>query len=106
MSNSDRDSIPAVPTPEPMCDHICIRDAGHVERGEPHFYGYELPSPRDAVRKLEACGRGWRKDRAAIHEQVAAALRYVEAGDGHGVIVLRDLLAWLEQGAGKKGSST
>jgi hypothetical protein len=30
----------------PKCDHICLKDDGHVERGEPHFYGYELPSPR------------------------------------------------------------
>lgn len=30
----------------PMCDHICLLEDGHVDRGEPHFYGYELPSPR------------------------------------------------------------
>lgn len=29
-----------------MCDHICLKDDGHVERDEPHFYGYEHPSPR------------------------------------------------------------
>lgn len=28
------------------CDHICLLDDGHVDRGELHFYGYELPSPR------------------------------------------------------------
>ena len=28
------------------CDHICLLDDGHVDRGEPHQYGYELPSPR------------------------------------------------------------
>ena len=31
------------------CDHICLLDDGHVDRGEPHFYGYELPSPRAAL---------------------------------------------------------
>ena len=30
----------------PRCDHICLLDEGHVERGELHFYGYENPSPR------------------------------------------------------------
>lgn len=34
------------PDPPPRCDHICLKDDGHVERGEPHFYGYENPSPR------------------------------------------------------------
>jgi hypothetical protein len=29
-----------------LCDHICMLDAGHVERGELHYYCYELPSPR------------------------------------------------------------
>ena len=33
----------------PKCDHICLLDDGHVDRGEPHCYGYELPSPRGAV---------------------------------------------------------
>ena len=47
----------------PMCDHICLKDDGHVERGEPHFYGYELPSPR--------------ADRVAL-ENVEALLRVVE----------------------------
>jgi hypothetical protein len=37
-----------VPSNEPKCDHICLKDDGHVERGEGHFYGYELPSPRQA----------------------------------------------------------
>jgi hypothetical protein len=32
--------------PTVRCDHICLLDDGHVERGEPHFYGYEHPSPR------------------------------------------------------------
>lgn len=31
----------------PRCDHICRLDEGHVERGEVHQYGYELPSPRE-----------------------------------------------------------
>jgi hypothetical protein len=38
------------PNPAPKCDHICLKDEGHVERGEPHFYGYELPSPRQGVK--------------------------------------------------------
>lgn len=37
---------PMVADETPRCDHICLKDAGHVERGEPHFYGYEIPSPR------------------------------------------------------------
>lgn len=41
-----------VPERTPKCDHICLKDDGHVERGEPHFYGYELPSPRQAVDEL------------------------------------------------------
>ena len=42
--------------PQPKCDHICLLDDGHVERGEVHQYGYELPSPRQDVdyRVLEA----------------------------------------------------
>lgn len=36
----------AIGREEPRCDHICLKGDGHVERGEPHFYGYELPSPR------------------------------------------------------------
>ena len=32
--------------PRPKCDHICLLDDGHVERGERHFYGYENPPPR------------------------------------------------------------
>lgn len=32
--------------PKPRCDHICLLDADHVRRGEPHFYGYEFPPPR------------------------------------------------------------
>jgi hypothetical protein len=34
-----------VPIDEPQCDHICLKDEGHVERGEPHFYGYRVPGP-------------------------------------------------------------
>lgn len=30
---------------EEMCDHICLKPASHVGES-PHFYGYELPSPR------------------------------------------------------------
>lgn len=41
------DDVRAMPTVhEPKCDHICLLDDGHVERGEHHFYGYENPSPR------------------------------------------------------------
>lgn len=41
------ESVAAVdPHPKPKCDHICLKDDGHVDRGEPHFYGYENPSPR------------------------------------------------------------
>ena len=46
---------------EPRCDHICLRDDGHVERGEPHFYGYELPSPRSLDKYLRRimASPGW-----------------------------------------------
>lgn len=37
-----------VPEYRRRCDHICLLDDGHVERGETHQHGYELPSPRDA----------------------------------------------------------
>lgn len=42
------DNAPEIGTrdPERLCDHICLLDEGHVERGERHFYGYEIPSPR------------------------------------------------------------
>ncbi|MFN2591500.1 MAG: hypothetical protein ABR532_01530 [Candidatus Dormibacteria bacterium] len=47
MSDHIADDVAAYdPDPKPKCDHICLKDDGHVERGEPHFYGYELPSPR------------------------------------------------------------
>jgi hypothetical protein len=49
MSNSGELSGKAVPEPVRKCDHICLLDEGHVERGEAHFYGYEHPSPRDNV---------------------------------------------------------
>lgn len=32
--------------PWEVCDHICLLDAEHTERGDPHFYGYENPGPR------------------------------------------------------------
>jgi hypothetical protein len=32
--------------PVKRCDHICLKDDNHLERMEPHFYGYENPSPR------------------------------------------------------------
>ena len=35
--------------PPPQCDHICLLEEGHVENGEPHFYGYEHPSPRRGI---------------------------------------------------------
>jgi hypothetical protein len=25
-----------------ICDHRCLLDAGHLDRGEPHYYGYTL----------------------------------------------------------------
>lgn len=37
----------------PRCDHICLLDDGHVERGEAHLHGYELPSPRSDARAVE-----------------------------------------------------
>ena len=42
----------------PRCDHICMLDEGHVERGERHQYGYELPSPRmQAADYVRCCGK-------------------------------------------------
>ena len=35
--------------PVTRCDHICLLDDGHVERGEVHQYGYEHPSPRRGI---------------------------------------------------------
>lgn len=65
---SDTEVKAALPNDRPCCDHICLLDDGHVERGERHFYGYQIPSPRrlaaeadrlradldEAVRLLEA----------------------------------------------------
>lgn len=34
---------------EKMCDHRCILDDDHVERGEPHYYGYRLPVESDPL---------------------------------------------------------
>lgn len=48
----------SVPTPRPpRCDHICLLDEGHVERGELHQYGYELPSPRADAAMVEQVRR-------------------------------------------------
>jgi hypothetical protein len=49
---TDFDERAEAATNEAKCDHICLKDAGHVERGEPHFYGYEHPSPRDSEATL------------------------------------------------------
>lgn len=43
--NKER-AIAAQSDPRGECDHICLKDREHLERGEPHFYGYENPSPR------------------------------------------------------------
>ncbi len=32
-------------TPQPMCDHICLLPADHLDRGQLHFHGYRHPSP-------------------------------------------------------------
>lgn len=36
----------AKPDNTPRCDHVCLKDDAHNERGERHFYGYENPSVR------------------------------------------------------------
>lgn len=64
------ESVAAVdPHPEPKCDHICLKDDGHVERGEPHFYGYEHPSPRrQDIIYCPACGEPFNDaDEVAAH---------------------------------------
>lgn len=43
---------PSEPEYVRRCDHICLLDDGHVERGKPHFYGYEVPSPREMHESL------------------------------------------------------
>jgi hypothetical protein len=43
---------PFTPEETDRCDHICLKDDGHVARGEPHFYGYEVPSPRNLFARL------------------------------------------------------
>lgn len=52
---SNDDAVAGVPDDVPRCDHICLLDDGHVERGEPHFYGYEIPSPRRPGRDITDC---------------------------------------------------
>jgi len=50
----------AAKDPKQRCDHICLLTDDHVQRGEPHFYGYELPSPRlSADKAIVAAAKAW-----------------------------------------------
>jgi hypothetical protein len=68
------DASVAEADPRGKCDHICLKDGEHVERGEPHFYGYEHPSPRRA----EAENRELR----TLIRQLGEQLAHVAAGHG------------------------
>lgn len=50
-----------VAEPEPLCEHRCLKDDGHVERGELHFYGYNLPSDRSVIERLTSENERLRK---------------------------------------------
>lgn len=43
MTAASSEQVPGRLSDERRCDHICLLADGHVG---PHFYGYELPSPR------------------------------------------------------------
>ena len=43
---------PMTPEPQIECGHECLKDNSHVERGEPHFYGYSFPSKSDLRAQL------------------------------------------------------
>ena len=62
--------------PRPKCDRLCLclKDPGHVERGEPHFYGYENPPPR--------CAHA-RTDIPALVAELRAAREVVEAAQAN-----------------------
>lgn len=62
----------ALPDPRGRCDHICLQDGEHVERGEPHFYGYEIPSPRTLADERNAL-RAENEDLRASREMWASA---------------------------------
>jgi inorganic triphosphatase YgiF len=76
------DDIPQQTERIERCDHICLKDADHVERGEPHFYGYEHPSPRAENTRLRAEkeaaeSTGWhREDQLLSRIQVLEAANY------------------------------
>lgn len=51
------DHPPEQAKPQRLCDHRCLLDDGHVERGEPHQYGYTIfvkPSGLLSIPSIEA----------------------------------------------------
>jgi hypothetical protein len=71
---------PCVAEPREMCDHICLKDAEHVQRGEPHFYGYEHPSPRQPVQPPQRVSQE-RIERLTEWIELLGALGAQEAAD-------------------------
>ena len=82
------DPTSEVSTRKPRCDHICLLDDGHLERGELHQYGYELPSPRaDADRLRQAREIATRMHRYGVGDEYAEVRNLLDLlvdGDGDG----------------------
>lgn len=49
------------------------------------------------VRLTEVMERNRESDHAAFHATLTSAVRYLEASDGHAIVVLRHALGWLER---------
>lgn len=61
----------------PYCDHRCLMDEGHVERGELHFYGYTIPSDRSVIERLTSENERLRDAGAELLNAFDWALRLV-----------------------------
>jgi hypothetical protein len=83
---------PMRPDPQTECGHECLKDDGHVERGEPHFYGYQLPSKSDLRAQLTQR----EAELAALREKVQGIYELVMLFDHEAVYDLKnDILAVL-----------
>lgn len=87
---------------ERRCDHVCLKDHRHVERGEPHFYGYVNPAPYDEIDRLLAELDTLRAATATLPEapadtRIAEAVRFAADygwidGDHHKAWVIDQML--------------
>lgn len=52
MKESDE---PMQAEPVVYCEHRCLKDEDHIERGEPHFYGYlHIPESEQTDREPDS----------------------------------------------------